>query len=533
MHEPSGLRFDVYERVHLPQEAADIREIEELELTPYVQAVRQGEQVLLRGSLLLGGVYLPDDESRNSRRLEHWIPVEITLPLDRVNRIEELAVEVDNFDVDLLDKRTINITGVLMLKGVGGKQDIQPQAYAWGEEPYTVVHRRTRERDDGTEEREERGADEAEAAVRQPESAAEAEGPATADLPDTTDQTAEPAVTDGSQTAEEQAERSGEDRLLSAEEPAEQERADVLPSTEQPAARATVNRNVSIPFETAAPGEEAPAAAAEPGERRSPQQEAARPSGPVEWTEFSAQLQTEAGAETTGSGLDDGREAAEADGFRREPAGASSPSPEAGTAARAQEPTAEQANKSEDESANESAAVSTAESAEPAVAPASAQIPLQAEPSEPIAEGEPLGPASLQQSADNVQASPVKVAVGAKREDGQQDAGAAAGFSKLFFPERREIRREEEPEAPADAAYEQDDPEREFRSPPAEEVEWRSLFRGAAGQEAFRTVRLCIVQKDDTLDAIAERYQLNAREIALVNRISGGTVTEGQVLLIP
>lgn len=91
MHEPSGLRFDVYERVHLPQDAADIREIEEVELTPCVQAERQGDQVVLRGSLLLGGVYLPDDESRNSRQLEHWIPVEITLPLERVSRLEDLA----------------------------------------------------------------------------------------------------------------------------------------------------------------------------------------------------------------------------------------------------------------------------------------------------------------------------------------------------------------------------------------------------------------------------------------------------------
>ncbi|MNI47992.1 Stage VI sporulation protein D [compost metagenome] len=51
--------------------------------------------------------------------------------------------------------------------------------------------------------------------------------------------------------------------------------------------------------------------------------------------------------------------------------------------------------------------------------------------------------------------------------------------------------------------------------------------------EAFRKVRLCIVQREETLDSIAEKYQLSARELVLYNRLPGQTVEEGQVLYIP
>ena len=39
------------------------------------------------------------------------IPVEITVPLNRVSSLDDIAVEIENFDVDLLSKRSLNITG--------------------------------------------------------------------------------------------------------------------------------------------------------------------------------------------------------------------------------------------------------------------------------------------------------------------------------------------------------------------------------------------------------------------------------------
>lgn len=113
----NGLRFDIYERVHLSEGVAGIKELEDVELVPHIQVVPHGDQALLRGNLLLSGTYVDKQDAVN-RTLEHLIPVEITLPMNRVHRVEDIAVEIENFDVDILSARRLNITGVLSLNGL-------------------------------------------------------------------------------------------------------------------------------------------------------------------------------------------------------------------------------------------------------------------------------------------------------------------------------------------------------------------------------------------------------------------------------
>lgn len=137
----NGLRFDIYERVHLPDDVAAIEELEEIELVPHMQALPQDDQVLLRGHLLLSGIYRSQDSAGVSQ-LEHWIPVEISLPLNRIQSVEELAVEIDNFDVDLLTTRSLNVTGVLALRGL---QVQSAQSPIWRDDSFTVVHQAEQE----------------------------------------------------------------------------------------------------------------------------------------------------------------------------------------------------------------------------------------------------------------------------------------------------------------------------------------------------------------------------------------------------
>jgi len=92
----NGLRFDIYERVHLSEDVAAIEELEEIELIPHMQAVSSEDQIVLKGHLLLTGTYRSTDEQEAARRLEHWIPVEISLPPNRIEKLEDLAVEIDN-----------------------------------------------------------------------------------------------------------------------------------------------------------------------------------------------------------------------------------------------------------------------------------------------------------------------------------------------------------------------------------------------------------------------------------------------------
>ena len=136
----SGLRFDIYERVHLSEGVAGIKELEDIELVPHIQVLPQGDQALLRGNLLLSGTYLDEQDAVN-RTLEHLIPVEITLPMNRVQRMEDIAVEIENFDVELLSTRSLNITGVLSLNGL---EVVSPSVGdIWGEaeeEEVVFVH---------------------------------------------------------------------------------------------------------------------------------------------------------------------------------------------------------------------------------------------------------------------------------------------------------------------------------------------------------------------------------------------------------
>jgi stage VI sporulation protein D len=112
-----GLRFDIYERVHVHEGDSAISELNEVELVPHIQVLTHEEQAILKGNLLLTGKYV-GDTGEDVRTLEHLIPVEITLPLNRIHRVEDILVEIENFDVDLLTPRSLNVTGVLSLQGV-------------------------------------------------------------------------------------------------------------------------------------------------------------------------------------------------------------------------------------------------------------------------------------------------------------------------------------------------------------------------------------------------------------------------------
>jgi stage VI sporulation protein D len=125
----SGLRFDIYERVHLSDELPAMKSLDTVELIPLIQVMAEGEQAQLKGNLKLSGQYFTENEGE-TLSMEHWIPVEISLPLNRVNRLEEISVEIENFDIDMLSSRMMNVTGVLSLHGLASV----PAAMDWHDE---------------------------------------------------------------------------------------------------------------------------------------------------------------------------------------------------------------------------------------------------------------------------------------------------------------------------------------------------------------------------------------------------------------
>jgi stage VI sporulation protein D len=133
----SGLRFDIYERIHLSEDTTAVRELNEVELVPDIQVYTEEEQALLKGHLYLTGSYLGENEEEQ-RTLEHLIPVEITLPLNRIQDVNQVVVDIDSFDVDILNSRSLNVTGVLTLHGI---EMLSSTEEVWPEEEETVfVH---------------------------------------------------------------------------------------------------------------------------------------------------------------------------------------------------------------------------------------------------------------------------------------------------------------------------------------------------------------------------------------------------------
>ncbi|GBF73926.1 hypothetical protein PA598K_02251 [Paenibacillus sp. 598K] len=487
-----GLRFDVYERIHLSDEVAAIDELEEIELTPHIEIVDQEEQVLLRGNLLLSGLY-DSQQAGGTQLLEYWIPVEITLPMNRVHRLEDLAVDIDNFDVDLLSARTLSITGVLSLRGLIAEERPVYEQWEETEEPFTVVHRV-----DPEEERQ---------AIPASESIPVAEGPA---------RPYAPPESPIHGAAEQSARRT---RQQPAAPPLEPTLPRQTPARTPEAKVSAVPEPVAEPARSVAPEEPAAKAAPiQPVPSIPEAVQAAPPVGPPKTAPLSVasprQPKASAPPAAAAHRLD---------------------KPSAVT-----EPTAEPAAQQpfQTRSAEPLAAPQAAKTAEQAdTEPVSWAGFAESDEREPTASpqlSEDTGPTEELSAAEPVEeeASPrpeMKIAFAGKRpEPGEPED--SIGLKSLLPNAQKaaDIRQQAKP------LEEEEAPEPQAASNAGDEVEWKRLFLSKSGEETeFRRIRMCIVQREETLEEIAERYQLGSREIILYNRLPDHSISEGQVLHIP
>ncbi|MEK3901374.1 MULTISPECIES: LysM peptidoglycan-binding domain-containing protein [unclassified Paenibacillus] len=411
-----GLRFDIYERIHLSEELPGIAELEEVELVPDIQVIQREDRAELHGQLLLTGLYRGEDDL--TQRLEHAIPVEITVPLTRVSSLDDIGVEIENFDIDLLTMRTVNITGVLSLRGIGSA-DAQP---AWQQEEYTVAY--SPEAGDGNASEEK---------FRSPEN-------------DTLYENSLWTYGEGA------AEGSEEDQSYA--NPAE---AVVQPLYAEETTYTQPAAYLSPPLKDKEP------------RARTHSLDTASPAG-------TAALNT----------VDHWGNAKLHSAAQPEPVLTSA----------ANDAAALFAGNEEGEAAEE----------------------IQATDNEVFLSAESLTPPEEKQD--------LKVALGSKKEPGAAEQEPLT-FSSLLSASRANREQEELLSGNLDSVAE--------AVPEAgNDTAWKSRFIGGmGGTELFRKVRLCIVQREETLDTIAEKYQLSTRELTMYNRLSGQIVEEGQVLYIP
>lgn len=447
LNPPYGLRFDIYERVQLPEHVPAIAELEEIELYPRIQVITDQEHAALRGHLLLSGVYV--GENKEQEGLQHLIPVEITIPLSRVASVEEIAVEIENFDVDLLSTRSLNITGVLSLRGIEGIQT--EETAAWNSDDFTVVHTNSVS-DQGNMSSEYTGynpyhrdpAAEAGGASSQQENTSDTLPVSPAFQP--------PYVTPASAYEEAQEER------------------DVW----------------NLPYETLSVDE------------GSDQQEDSK----EEEQKIESQENWELREIKDNQGAKEDNSATEL-----------SAAPEVWHF----ETPAEPVNRlQETEAPVEEQAVKQA--AEPAA--------IQRENQEISWEDEgALLTADVPQSEAEEEKPELKVAFGSKKERDTPAAADSYGITSLLQKSKRteEVLQLEE-QIPVEKREEEQ----------IEDVQWKNLFLGGTSEQTpFKRVKLCIVQREETLETIADRYQLSTRELQLYNRLSEQSIEEGQVLYIP
>lgn len=152
---PSRLRFSIEESVWL-NKGQEVDDIISMSLEPDISIVENKHYVSVRGSLNLAGEYRPlpttgeekdepslqdetplhnqslrpIDEVRESdegtMEIDHRFPVDITIPLSRINRLEDIYVMVDSFDYTISEKNCLRLEADIAISGMADEQPDGP-----------------------------------------------------------------------------------------------------------------------------------------------------------------------------------------------------------------------------------------------------------------------------------------------------------------------------------------------------------------------------------------------------------------------
>jgi|GEM_PF-5252526 len=148
-------QFDIKETIKLSHQQIPIEEIEEMEIVPNVEIEQRGEEIEITGSLYVYGSYRGNNEERilsetddlprsfeesvqftplsadpkpfspltKEDKLEHRIPVKITLPRGKVRDVADVYAYISSFDYDLKSQHQIEIIASLIIGGFVEKED--------------------------------------------------------------------------------------------------------------------------------------------------------------------------------------------------------------------------------------------------------------------------------------------------------------------------------------------------------------------------------------------------------------------------
>lgn len=143
----SCLRFSVEESVWF-QKGQEVSELISIALDPDIQIYEQDQYVSIRGALLLSGEYHPnkeeveDEEERPFTQarvvqevevredgvcvLNHRFPVDITIPKNRIQSLDDIYVSIESFDYSVPARGCLQLDAELSISGIYGHQQSTP-----------------------------------------------------------------------------------------------------------------------------------------------------------------------------------------------------------------------------------------------------------------------------------------------------------------------------------------------------------------------------------------------------------------------
>lgn len=160
--EQQQLRFSVEESVWF-QKGQEVSELLSISLDPDISIHEHDQYISIRGALQLTGEYKIDNEATSEDQneyanvryvnqvetgengisvMQHRFPVDITIPNNRIDNLEEVFVSIDSFDYELPELKCLKLIADLSISGISSDQSDSVSAeVARQEEEFEPLYR--------------------------------------------------------------------------------------------------------------------------------------------------------------------------------------------------------------------------------------------------------------------------------------------------------------------------------------------------------------------------------------------------------
>jgi len=140
--EQNQLRFSVEESVWF-QKGQEVSDLLSISLDPDISIHEHDQYVSIRGALQLSGEYMIAENATQSEKFEyanvryvnevqtgedgvsiltHRFPVDITIPRNRIDNLEEVYVSIESFDYEIPDIKCLKLVADLSISGIVNEQ---------------------------------------------------------------------------------------------------------------------------------------------------------------------------------------------------------------------------------------------------------------------------------------------------------------------------------------------------------------------------------------------------------------------------